>query len=303
MTLDFSIIMESKFLAGILNRYKDNVEIRKQGASIDGLVFMPSKITNGSIESEGLYFIVAFRTNDMRRLKFFTSGNELVDDPRNTLIEKHYLDSYTRSIEIPGNLRYQYDGTYISDLVYISLEQICFVSAIRLIKTAASTFEYKVEPTYYGYYTDQPGTPTPEKMQFQISRAFISINTPNDGNLNNNRNERTLELNNYRTLKFNPYPEPILITTGNEPALAYELGAPCPPKWNTGKLIWGLESRFIGIDEQYIPMFPRPNPYTMSRWERIRYNSLFPALVVTSAALITALSFIGIQFLSNMKIK
>jgi hypothetical protein len=267
---------------------------------------MPSTISSGSIESEGLYFIVAFRTNDFRRLRFITPENEFTDDPRDARIRKHSLTSFTRSVVIPDNQRIQYDGTSISDLVYISIEQICFVSAIRLNKTGANLYNYIVEPNYYGYYNEQPNllnSLTPDNMKFQISRAFISINTPNEGNLSNSQGSETITLNNYRTLKFNPFPEPVIVDTGSEPALAYELGAPCPPKWNPGRLIWGLDARFVTIDEQYIPMSPRPNPYEMSRWERIRNNSLFPALVTTIAALVIVSALLITQFFNTMSIK
>jgi hypothetical protein len=157
------------------------------------------------------------------------------------------------------------------DLVFVSFEQICKLGCIN-----PDTFD--INPTGYGYYASEPSAPSPENMYIQVSRAFMIMDSEE-------RPGELEDLGKFRTLKFNPYPKPVLRKVEKRPVLAYILGVPCPPIWEPNSVRAEVSLAPLAIERNLIS--PEPvSIYRASFWVKVRANGRFYA---TIAALVIIL--------------
>jgi hypothetical protein len=226
-----NLIFSSQLLADILNSNLNIIRNSRYSRTIalDGAVFIVKHIQ----EIPTLYFALSHRSSTNQNLVFRTDTGSYSENP----FIFNLISNEIGTINPPSEI----EVTVEFDLVYISIEQLCYVAGI----VQNTNGRFIVDTSAYGYYLSNELRGL--SMNFQMTRAFILIDTTVTGNSTDPNN-----LTRYRTLKFNPFPEPIITIRGDEPALAYEMGIPCPPKWKPGtnRLTVG---KYKGINPKYKP--------------------------------------------------
>lgn len=178
------------------------------------------------------------------------------------------------------------------DLVYLDIDKFCELAGIvRNTKTLTGLFEMGETGSYY---IPPSTTPAPIDRGFQISRASFDF----DYTIYTSTTTTPVELGKARTLKFNPYPEPPLLSEASRPSVAYQLGIPCPPIWKNGIQSQVLRKAFEQAQENklvpespWLPPEP-PNPPKPTFLEVIKGNGWARGLFLLLLLLIAYLLFL-----------
>jgi hypothetical protein len=262
--------IRSQFLARKLNECH-NI-LRNNGKRIAGLIFFNTNLPVVVSETESnLWFAIAVWGGEVPEKLYYYNGSTRLVENLSQLESAHKI--FCRNQENDdilvsnSNVALNPDLSSVNpfDFVFITIEQFSFAAGIwfgspgscsdntifptnKLIDFSIPDGEFIVCPRSYGYY--QTSIPQDNDIYCQITYAFIVLDYF-EQNQNGDRN-RILYSNPFRTLKFNPYIEPALSNTSERPAIAYELGTPCPPMWKP--YLQNLEIRtqyefdFPGID-------------------------------------------------------
>jgi hypothetical protein len=118
------------------------------------------------------------------------------------------------------------------DLVFLEFSKFCELAGISLNRftPTGTPPDYYVLEESVDYY--RPGTePLPANRGIQMSRASFDFDY---SYFDTSSVLVDVDLGKARTLKFNPYPVPLLTDVASRPAVAYQLGIPCPPIWQNG---------------------------------------------------------------------
>ena len=309
---DFEIKIKSERLAGILNSVTAWLRNKSGNPTINGIIFYPKTAGEDKITGREYFYkdVLAFQfvysVNINNETKLFFAND--FDDERfgwqNAFrVEGTPMKEFTfsqapeldpndtpefRAIEV---LATPYSGLSEFDASYLSLSQLMFTAGIVLSKVDAGTYRYLVNPDYYGYYRE-PQQVNSSDMYLKINRAFTSFNVEESTSV--------AQMTTYTTLIFSPFPIPILANRYMDPALAYEIGLPCPPRWNPIMLYELPEvlRKFEQYDAGFVNTFPPERPFRLNFIERITYDATYRFAI---AASIIALGSISIQVFNLMK--
>jgi hypothetical protein len=167
-----------------------------------------------------------------------------------------------------------FDSNKPIDLVYLPLPQVLYCAGI-----AVEDGQFVVDPDYYGYYPNNTSKPAVADISLAMSFAFTVLDAPNEDGVGTSYQKFT-------TFKFYPHPEPVLKNNNVNPALAYELGVACPPRWNPAMEYYEINlidpARYTAMREEFIPLTPELGTYRMSFWKRFQANKLSWPLTIAA---------------------
>ncbi|HMX41814.1 MAG TPA: hypothetical protein PKD78_15860, partial [Saprospiraceae bacterium] len=151
------------------------------------------------------------------------------------------------------------------DLVFLEFNKFCDLASIIVNPaydpSAADSPYYIVTDEPGNYYFNQAPPPAAAQRGIQISRSSIDFDytqtTP--ATVTSPATATRINMAKFRSLKFNPYPEPQLPNYDSRVAVAYQQGVPCPPIWQNGALSHAVRLAVsAGLKEGYIPATQEP---------------------------------------------
>lgn len=309
---DFEIKIKSERLASILNQVTNWMRDKPGNPTINGIIFYPKTAGEEKVTGREYFykdvlvfqFVYSVNIDNEAKLVF---ANDLDDERFGWQIAmrgdgtpmKEF--SFSQASELDPNdipefraievLATPYSDFKEFDASYLSLSQLMFTAGIVLSKVGESTYRYVVNSSYYGYYRAQQQV-DPADMYLKINRAFTTFNVEESTSV--------AEMTTYTTLIFSPFPVPQLASKYMDPALAYEIGLPCPPRWSPVILFQVPEAlqRAVQLSESFVNTFPPERPFRLNFIERIRYDATYRFAFIASAI---ALVSISIQVFNLMK--